>query len=225
MSKYTLIAVLCLVCFWICVSDAAAQEVDDVTAEDQSENGQAQDLEEQNQFLAEDDDTDEGSNEESNDAVEQGILTIESKVGTQSVVNGSIPLYVRVDPTIDSSKAKITWDIPRGLEVSGSQEKWFRMEDGVPQTFSLKVTPLRSGRYEIVVDVTAWRYDTNYVTSDVLSFEVDDDLHVTPISSEYNRNRIMYNLFLFVIAILLIIGGMFGVKFGIKRFKQWMAED
>ena len=163
--------------------------------------------------------------EEESEKDGSALIGIESVVGTQSVLSGKIPLYVKIDPSVDSSRAKITWDVPRGLDMSDAEFEWFEMADGASQTFQIDVEPLLAGRYEIVVDVTAWRYDTNYVTSAVLSFEIDEDLLITPQTSEYKRNRMIYTVLILLFVVLLMIVAVFGVKFGIRWFKEWMSKD
>lgn len=155
----------------------------------------------------------------------EGLISIEATIGVQSVLTNKIPLTVVVTPRVSSSRAEITWYVPRELEAQGETEKWFSMEDGVTNTFGLDVIPEESGRYEVVVDVTAWRHDTNYVTSAELVFEIDDELHVTPAPDQYKMNMMLYQVGVVAGIILGLVALGMGIKFGIARFKKWMAED
>lgn len=154
-----------------------------------------------------------------------GLMKVTSEVGVQSVLSDRIPLVVTVEPRISSSKAQISWSIPRGLATNDETSIWFSMEEGVKRTFRIDVEPIVEGTYKIVVDVTAWRYDTNYVASTDLSFDIDKNLHVDPPPEEYTRNEMMFRVTVVILIILAIIGGIFGLKFAIKRFRQWLAED
>jgi hypothetical protein len=154
-----------------------------------------------------------------------GILSLEIEMGTQSVLSGKIPLTVTVTSTIDSNKAAITWDLPRGLAAYGQQEEWFRMEADVPYSFTVEIEPKQSGNYSIVVDVTAWRYDTNYVTSGEFEFQIDEQLHITPAPEAYTRSLMIFRVGVVAGVAAGIVVLIFLVKFGIKRFKTWMAQD
>lgn len=173
----------------------------------------------------------EGSSEEDGSTTDDtqedstGILTLETNMATQSVVSGKIPLTITVISAVDSSKAAVTWDLPRGLTAYGEKQTWFRMEADVPYSFTVEIEPQKSGTYSIVVDVTAWRYDTNYVTSGEFEFEIDEQLHVTPAPEEYTRNLMIFRVGVTAGVVVGIIAVVFLVKFGIKRFKTWMAQD
>lgn len=153
------------------------------------------------------------------------LFNLETSKGTQSVFNGRIPIFLYVKPYIDSSKAQVEWEVPRGLEPMGEPEQWFKMEKDRAETFKLYVIPEQSGHYEIVANVTAWRYDTNYVDSVVVEIEIDDELLVAPRSPEYQRNKTFLTLGIGIGIIGVIVGAYFLVKLGIKKFKVWMASD
>lgn len=179
-------------------------------------------------IMDESDVNDDDDSIDNNDVVTDGVSSlfeIETAVGTQSVLSGTVPVYVYVKPKIDSTRAQLVWFVPRGLKAVTETEKWFSMEEDVGQTFMLEVEPQASGKYEIIVDVTAWRYDTNYVGTAKIDLEIDESLHVTPITGDYRRNQI-----------LLVVGGIvggagaaFGLyflgKFGYRKFKEWLAKD
>ena len=167
----------------------------------------------------------ENAEEDSNDAQRQGMFEVVSEIGTQKVFGGAIPLTIHILPKIDSSKAEVLWDVPRGLTTGDETDRWFTMVEDSPRSFTIDVLPSKSGRYVVVVDVTAWRYDTNYVASVEFDFVIDNDLHVTPAQPEYVRNRTIYSIGMIVggalAAGLLVIG----VKFGIRKYRSWMAAD
>jgi len=153
------------------------------------------------------------------------IFTVESRIQVQSVVSGKVPLVVTITPEIDSSKAQITWDIPRGLTPDGQTDVWFAMEKGTPVSFRIDVKPDAAGAYEVVAGITAWRYDTNYVSSVRFSFDVDDSLKLTPPSVEYTRNLVLFRGGIGIFSLGLLAALFFTVKYLIARFKKWMSED
>jgi hypothetical protein len=183
-----------------------------------------------------DDKTDQDTNEDTEDTVPippdedisvpgEKLFHIETHVGTQSVVNGNIPVFIYVKPYIDSSKAQLQWDVPRGLRAKSKTEQWFSMTEEESETFKLVISPVEPGKYEIIADMTAWRYDSNYVDSAQIEIEIDNNLLLTPRTSEYKRNQIIFT----VVKVLGVIVGAFGAfilfKIGKKKFQKWMAED
>ncbi|MBN1618832.1 hypothetical protein JW887_05860 [Candidatus Dojkabacteria bacterium] len=153
------------------------------------------------------------------------IFEIDYYVGTQSVFNDSIPIYVHIVPKLDSSKAEINWDLPHGLTTKDPLKQWFSMEDGGEKTFKIVVSPEDPGSYEIVANLTAWRYDSNYVDSVTIEFDIDQDLHITPLTSEYQRNQILYVGGIIVLIVLSGVGLIFLIKFLFSKYKSWMATD
>lgn len=153
------------------------------------------------------------------------VISVSTELGLQSVITGKIPLIIRITPKIDSSKAQVRWDLPRGLDTSSPEDVWFEMQEGVTREFRIEVSPASAGRYKTVVDVTAWRYDTNYVSSAAFLFEIDEKLHITPAPDGYVRNLMIYRGTLAVLSLFAIIGMFFAVKFGIRYFRKWLAED
>jgi hypothetical protein len=153
------------------------------------------------------------------------VISVSTEMGLQSVITGKIPLIIRVSPKIDSRKAQVRWNLPRGLYTQSPEDVWYEMQEGVTREFRIDVVPTSAGRYETVVDVTAWRYDTNYVSSAAFLFEIDEELHVTPAPEGYTRNLALYRATLALLSLIAIIIAFFAVKFGIGRFRRWLAED
>jgi hypothetical protein len=160
-----------------------------------------------------------------NDASSHGMFEVTAEIGTQKVLGNSIPLTITIDPRIDSNKAEVLWDVPRGLETEDETDRWFTMVENSTRSFSINVVPTELGRYVVVVDVTAWRYDTNYVGSAEFEFRIDDQLHITPAQSEYVKNRTYLTvgtvLGIAVAGALLVLGA----KFGLRTYRKWMAAD
>jgi len=190
-------------------------QVEDTAIEDDEEPVGAADMENE-------DNVDENGAEIAGDT---DVISVSTELGLQSVITGKIPLIIRVTPKIDSRKAQVRWGLPRGLYTQSPDDVWFEMQEGVIREFRIDVSPTSSGRFETVVDVTAWRYDTNYVSSATFLFEIDEDLHVTPAPDGYARNLMLYRGTLAVLSLLAIMIMFFAVKFGIKLFRKWLAED
>lgn len=172
-------------------------------------------------------DTDDVSEEETtvDEVVGGSFFTIETAVGTQSVINGKIPIYLYLKPKIDSSKAQLEWNVPRGLDAMSSVDVWFEMEEDTGRTFTLYVSPQTEGHYKIVVNVTAWRFDTNYVDSEEIEIDIDSDLLMTPQTAEYQRNNILLTVGIIVVCAAGVVGGYFVIKLLQKKFSKWMSED
>lgn len=168
---------------------------------------------------------DQTSGDSSSKAQVQGMFEISAEIGTQSVLNNEIPLTLTIRPKIDSKKAEVKWDLPRGLTARSETNRWFTMEKDVPRTFTLEVEPEASGRYVIVADVTAWRYDTNYVASAEIELQIDENLHVYPMQEEYKNNRTI--MIVLTVVGVIIAGNLvfFGAKLALNKYRQWMAKD
>jgi hypothetical protein len=239
MNKRILAAMVLSAAFLLLPVFAAAQETEE-TGEDQmiqvvDENGDDDDggtadgEADGDTIQVVDDDSDSISEEE----VENGtslsgdtdVITVSTEMGVQSVVTGKIPLIIRVTPHVDSRKAQVRWDLPRGLVSNDPVDVWFEMEKDVVREFRIEVEPAAAGNFETVVDVTAWRYDTNYVSSATFRFDIDEELTVTPPPEAYTRSLMLFRVALALMALIAIIVAIFAVKFGIKQFKQWLAED
>ncbi len=180
-----------------------------------------------------DPDSESNSAESDNDEIDEesmaeavsDIVEIDVSVGAQSVLNGKIPINVYVTPHIDSNRAEITWDLPRGLDSGEESNVWFEMQEDVDRNFTLEVMPEKSGKYKVVVEVTVWHYDTNYVASDWVELEIDENLEVTPAPEEYKRNKMMLN-FAKIAGVIVVTGLVIGSGvIGFKKFKIWMAKD
>jgi len=177
-------------------------------------------------------DTEVGSGEDdSNEEVVEdnmggaSFFTIETAIGTQSVIDKKIPVYLYLKPKINSSKAQLEWNVPRGLEALSSTDVWFEMEEDVGRTFVLYVSPQSAGHYKIVINVTAWRFDTNYVDSDEIEIDIDSSLLITPQTAEYKRNNIFLTAGIVLAGGGVIVGGYFLINLLRKRFRKWMSED
>lgn len=222
-NKWCYVLVVVLSCsFLFCDGLVWAQE--DVTLDSEEEyEVVVDDMSDDN----EDADTDEEiAVDESGDEFTGGsFFTIETAVGTQSVLNGKIPVYLYVKPRIDSSKTQLEWNVPRGLEAVSSTDIWFEMEEDVGRTFTLYVSPQVEGYYKIIVNVTAWRFDTNYVDSEEVEIDIDSNLIVTPQTEEYKRNSVFLTVGIIVAAAAGVVGGYCMVKLLKKKFKKWMSED
>jgi hypothetical protein len=92
-------------------------------------------------------------------------------------------------------------------------------------TFKLLVSPQESGDYEIIADVTAWRYDTNYVDAAEINLSIGEDLLVEPKSPEYKRNMIFLTVGKIALAAAGVAGVYFLYKIGKEKFKVWMSQD
>jgi hypothetical protein len=199
----------------------------------ETQGGDVQDAENQNDNNNDDDDDD---NDDDDDVIPtppdetisvpgEKMFHLETSIGTQSVINGKVPIYLYVKPYIDSSRAELEWEIPRGLKAQTGRENWFKLEEDTPRTFKIMVSPQQPGEYEIIANVTAWRYDTNYVDAIEIPLEIDQNLNVVPKSSEYNRNKMLLTGGLVLLSIGGIAGLYFLFKFGKEKFRVWMSQD
>lgn len=165
-----------------------------------------------------------GSPEVESDGSESSVFLafeIQTTVGTQSAWSGKIPVYVSITPQIDSTRAQLKWDIPRGLETEEAVEVWFSMETGVVRQFELWVIPDATGSYKVGVEVIAWRYDDNYVDSAEVSVNIDDNLRLSPVSAAYSRNLLFLTIGK-IIVVALVVGGMYlAARIILKKYVKW----
>lgn len=163
--------------------------------------------------------------EESQSKEMQDVLSIETSVGTQSVLDKSVKVYINIESDIESSRTEVNWDVPRGLDAMSPTEEWFSIKEDESEVLVLEVMPEEPGIYEIVVDVTAWRYDTSYVDSEVIELTFDEDLHLSPQSSEYKRNKMLLIAGAVAVGVGLVIGVFFLIKVFKRKFKEWLEKD
>jgi len=141
----------------------------------------------------------------------------------QSVWNKAVTYVVYVTPKIDSKKTQIIWDAPTNIEIVPKHAEFVDMYKDQTYTFKSKVKTDRSGSYEITVNLIAWQHDTNYTNSvsDIITF--NQNLLATPIDQSYTYNLIGKYLIIALVVGLLIWGGVFMGKKGLKSMKKWLT--
>lgn len=213
---------------WVVAGLFLAVSNQHVLAQDDSNTESEEDVVESEEDVTEDGsgvDSVTGEETTGDEVVGGSFFTIETAIGTQSVINGKIPIYLYMKPKIDSSKAQLEWNVPRGLDALSSVDVWFEMEEDTGRTFTLYVSPQTAGHYKIVVNVTAWRFDTNYVDSEEIEIDIDADLLMTPQTAEYKRNSVFLTVGIIVVCAACVVGGYFAIKLFQKKFSGWMSED
>ena len=54
---------------------------------------------------------------------------------------------------------------------------------------------------------------------------IDDNLHITPAPEAYTRSALIFRVSILAGTVIGVIVLVFLVKFGLKRFRTWMAQD
>ncbi len=175
--------------------------------------------------LAADNDLIEESNiEETKEA--SRYFNMELETGTQSVWNNTIPITIRLQPTIDAVRVEIDADTPTGLDFEYLGEQYFPVEAGETYELQSRIIPQREGEHRITINAISWEHGgTNYSSSSRLDIEIDEDLQIVPQSSAYTWNLVLkYTIIVLLIAGLGFVGFHYAKK-GYKRFKKWLLPE
>ncbi len=143
--------------------------------------------------------------------------------GPQSAFSKAVKYTVYITPKIDSPKTQILWDAPTAIDIKPLHNEFVDMYKDETYAIKANVKSKREGKYEITVNLIAWKHDTNYTNSisDLVTF--NKDLLVVPIDPSYTYGLIAKYL---IVALLLGIATWISVKYGKKTIlilKRWLT--
>lgn len=152
-------------------------------------------------------------------------IDVELQIEAQSAWTKKIPLKLRINPKIEGKRLKVTWVLPTNLQSNQATTQYYNYSPGQLLVLENKVTPLRPGTYKLTAEVEIYGTDSNYVNSDTKTIEINNNLIVTPPTSQYRIAVITK----YLIIALLIAGGIVLVFVGIKLFRRvinyWINKE
>lgn len=153
----------------------------------------------------------------------QDHFDINLKLGTQSVLNKSIPVDITLNSNINSNKVEITSSTPSALEFEYLGKQYFSVEKG--ETYNLKaiIRPKKEGNYRISVNAIAWGEDgVNFSSSESINLQIDKNLKKSPQTKEYARNIVLLYIGIIILSVPTIYFGTTFSKKHYKKFKVWL---
>jgi len=165
--------------------------------------------------------TEEAVEEDTEEYLSKNFYKIEMVRESQSAFNKYVPITIRITPNETPVKTQITWDVPDNISLKTSHSEFIEsLVKDQTYEFKARVKPTDPGTYEIVVNVTAWRHDTNYTSSESIQIEFNNNLVVDPTDTNYQVLNIV-KIFL----IILGIGGIgVGLFFGGKKLMKVLEK-
>lgn len=158
--------------------------------------------------------------QEENLILSNSSIEVELEVGTQSVLDKSVPLTVKFRTNFDSDNVEISWDEPHGIKIEDGKSKFVALKANEAYVYETKMSPEIAGDYNITANITAWQFNTNYTSSDTKTVVFDNNLILSPQSPEY----VTMNIIKYVIVV--IIGGVsvYGLVILSKRLKKTFVK-
>jgi len=152
----------------------------------------------------------------------ENYFTIESSIGTQSPWTKSIPIHIKFRPHISADKVQIVWDAPDGVIIKKRHPDFYITDKDEVYEAKAIVVPKISGSYNIGVNIVAWKYNTNYTSSDSVSIRFGDNYVAEPETEGYRTAVAIRYVVILLISIGLIFLMVYGFKYGIKLLKKWL---
>ncbi len=163
----------------------------------------------------------------SNEAVnvESTNVNVELSLDTQDP--GTKEFFARADITsiIDSDRVIIEWYLGNGIKFAEELESSLSrttVKVGEVARVQKRLVPVTSGIRELKVVVTVIKADVNYVATDKITIEFNQNKEIIPLTEEYKEAKLTYQItralmYLVVIFGILIIG--FLVYLQIKKIR------
>jgi hypothetical protein len=151
-------------------------------------------------------------------------VSMDVSVGLQSVFTNEIPIIVRFTPNTDSTKASIEWVLPYDLDSNSDLKQWFAVEEGTEYEVKIWVKPESVGTYSVPVNVDVWLYNSSHVSTQTISFSIDENLRLTPMPSEYMRNSILKWVAIVLLSGVVVFLLWRGWTLIYPKFKKWLES-
>lgn len=146
-------------------------------------------------------------------------LDVKLSYGEQSASSKELDLVAEISSNLDSDRVIVTWELPDYIETAEEFQPLTTtttVTKGGKQTVFLRVKAALSGSYRIKVNITAVKADVNYVTSDTMSIEFNQDKEVLPLTDEYKKAKLLLQIRNILIA-LTVVGVVTGIGFWLFR--------
>lgn len=153
------------------------------------------------------------------------VLTIEVAKGNQSGITYEIPIEILIHSDIQSDRFELNIEIPDGLSSTGETNFFGTLLANQDYHYAYNLTPEEPGHYKVVINGQLWQAATNYKTVASVEFNINENLELEPVSTEFQNERRNYKIirtvitFLILVFIALIIWKLYEV------FKRWLNAD
>lgn len=155
----------------------------------------------------------------------QSPLSIDVTKGIQSGKTGEIPLKIKIRSSIASDKFELNINAPSELQAVYTPHIFTKIEADKDYEIEYLFKPTKAGVYTIVVEGQIWEADTNYKTSDIATFTINDKLQQEPVSEQYlsevRQKKILNLIKTFLIIVIIIALGTFFTK----KFIEWLNKE
>jgi len=154
------------------------------------------------------------------------VLTMSIKQLTQDPKTLEIPLALSVYSTRNSDRVNITWNVPKGLELVGEDSFFISVNTESPTVVEVRFKPTTAGRFDVRVKAEMFAAEVNYVGSAGYTVAVGNTLEVLPLTDEYKKAKMDYQLRELLKYSGITLGIVSVVVVGYIAFKKWLnAED
>ncbi len=118
-------------------------------------------------------------------------------------------LVADIKSGIDSDRVIVEWNLPRGIKLA-SETDLFRSRatiyEGRTTIVKKLVVPAGQGKYQVEAVVTAIKADANYISTDSIQIEFNDNKEIIPLSEEYKQAKLQHQIIRVLIYIAIISG-------------------
>ena len=155
-------------------------------------------------------------------------MKAELVVGTQYPWNKNIPVWLIIEPEIDSNYILVKTQVTgiSGLLVTPESAKISNPKAGQRYNLKFNLIPKVAGEYGVSFIILENNAGIISTTSKELRVKVDQNLELVPKSAEYVRLKVMYAASLWILGILLLIGlGLFIKKRGLALIQGWIKKQ
>lgn len=159
-------------------------------------------------------------------------LKLDIKILDQYYPSKKIKIELTIDSSVDSGRTAVDWitnvnilkaeDLERDLVDLNKGQKTVLTKVLIPQTmYSLKDI----NKTGVAVKVTAASYEKNYISVKKNNFELNKDFEITPQISTYETQRNIFQLFSWVLGIIVTLVLIALIAIGAQKFIIYLNSD
>lgn len=163
--------------------------------------------------------------------VVEGLKATLSKE-TQNAETKEIKFKMTLNSNVDSDRVRIRWNLKtlsgngaRFNNTSDSLIPRFTVKKGSTYEFIIAITPLGKGEFEIMGEAESFKANETFKVSVKEVLQTNNDGEIIPFTSEYQTSRMLLLIRNVVIIFLLAIALIFGGLFGFKKFRNWLNSN
>ncbi|MCA9381968.1 hypothetical protein KC660_01010 [Candidatus Dojkabacteria bacterium] len=155
----------------------------------------------------------------------QSPLIIEATKGLQSGKNEQIPVKIKIRSSIASDRFELNINAPSELKAVYQPHVFTSIEADKDYEIVYDFKPTKEGVYNVVVEGQLWQADTNYKSNDIVTFTINKDLQLEPVSEQYLSEKKQKKILGLVKTFLIIVVVLAVGTFLTKLFIEWLNKD